>query len=663
MPSEELAGVDIPDTRQSEVRTTPVNIPDTRQSEERTIPDFRSEVAAPKKNIELMIAEDTKDVPEGATARQSDETEGESSEDDDEDDEFDDDDDRPEGISANARPVGVKGPIVKRPKHAMEATGLEGINMPDLTMPSQAWQDFSNAVLTWHAKQKTGNTTDRLFPKSVDAFQVSAALRSLQGALLISFGSASIEILNDQLKVDQHNTPVKLSKGITYMFQDSNWSLATSQKILSSIRKILVYAGVKSERAKQIKIWSKRGCDPKLGRAFSNLATTDPVRITVESWVNLIKENTDNEADSSIRSMLQFFVKGILPAFGMRVEQLGDVSMSAIVEEKLNMDLVRNLCGSRTTCTTRARWFQFFLTHIAGTTFVLKEKQLKEFKRLKRKRLDVLHRGEDGTDLHRISRDDLDAIHAQAIKRKPHELQFMLLLTTGLRIGGLARIKLAGIADMEGTQYKIRATGRTTEKGGGQHTFRIHSSIRKMMDKWIRYGRPASPSEYLFPGKNGGHISTSALRKTFYQWCEDAGLKAKGTGVKGTEYHPHALRHSVAQILKDLGNDIIFIQRFLGHASPATTQAFYTKENAVDAALRANIPWGEEEEKKTAREIFDQVMPECLKAIVNKFSTAKTVKKRKREHQATLVEDTIRVADQAKSPFRILDAPKKKYIR
>jgi site-specific recombinase XerD len=82
----------------------------------------------------------------------------------------------------------------------------------------------------------------------------------------------------------------------------------------------------------------------------------------------------------------------------------------------------------------------------------------------------------------------------------------------------------------------------------------------------------------LLVNGSGAPLSPTALRARLSLAAKDAGLARHVT--------PHMLRHTAATQLIEMGVDIRFVQRLLGHASIATTE-IYT--HVSDAALRRRV--------------------------------------------------------------------------
>ena len=246
---------------------------------------------------------------------------------------------------------------------------------------------------------------------------------------------------------------------------------------------------------------------------------------------------------------------------------------------------------------------KIFLKHILGYN---DEKILDLYSNIKQKKNNIF---DDGTDKHTFTADELDALYDTIKDNNMFKLIYLLMITTGMRVGGLVKIKFEHVVNILGNTFEIKNSGRTIEKGRKWFTFMINDGVKKAMYDYISEDR-LDNSEYLFPSnRTSGHISTSMVRSMIKR----AGKKA---GIEGDHLHPHSLRHSYAHILLDCGNEPAVVSKLLGHANVATTQSFYLKENAAEAASKANIPWLDKsniQKKKIVPNFLKEVKPQRRK--------------------------------------------------
>jgi site-specific recombinase XerD len=101
-------------------------------------------------------------------------------------------------------------------------------------------------------------------------------------------------------------------------------------------------------------------------------------------------------------------------------------------------------------------------------------------------------------------------------------------------------------------------------KGGRERDTLLSSRLLRELRTYWCLERPAP---WLFPGETpAAPVSPDWARQVFAKACHDAGLTRHCT--------PHALRHSFATHLLEVGVDLIVLQKLLGHASIRTTSRY-----------------------------------------------------------------------------------------
>jgi hypothetical protein len=179
-----------------------------------------------------------------------------------------------------------------------------------------------------------------------------------------------------------------------------------------------------------------------------------------------------------------------------------------------------------------------------------------------------------------------------------------LLLTTGLRIGGLSRLR-AGPGPFQ-CSNDVSRTLSTTEKNNKERRIVVGPVGRLLVARWYREDRRVEgglPSVYVFPSptKKDRAISThwiwSVCRRVFVR----SGLLA---GTKTTTHlHPHTFRHTFIHYMYMSGSSFEEIAKFIGHANPNITSGVYGRLRQADAESCAScLPWVGEDGQSTKDE-------------------------------------------------------------
>ena len=394
----------------------------------------------------------------------------------------------------------------------------------------------------------------------------------------------------------------RYSTGIVAVAKEFHWSERTVKAYVCVLRKILNELPVDEGFKNTVKFLRAPDVyNMILGKKYGKLRSTHPVRELLESWIQKVREGTKNKSNISIRNIVAFYVSTALPNLELNIEEWPADPKPQIEDKFKDETCIESICGphDNPNASKKARWLQFLLNDILGTTVVIPTQYLKNSQYGPNQGDEE----DDGSDKRRISSEALDAIYKESTKNTRDELLFLLMITTGLRIGGTSRILIRHIADVEGQEYKVKSQGKTKEKGGKWVSFMLTKRVQELVLEWLTKHRPASTSTSLFPGICGGCISTDTISRVFHKLCANCGLSGK-------EYHPHALRHTYAHILLDrsptswgswpreTGNSVDVVSKCLNHSSSVITEQFYLKENAAQVNERANIPWMQGAENK-----------------------------------------------------------------
>lgn len=165
------------------------------------------------------------------------------------------------------------------------------------------------------------------------------------------------------------------------------------------------------------------------------------------------------------------------------------------------------------------------------------------------------------------------------------QLILMLLLTTGLRIGGVARLQLPG-GRTPRAAADVPAELTTLEKHGRLRRIHPTECCRVLLARWYQQGRHAggdnggATTTYVFPAGGSGSTTTGHVGAR-HVWTVCRGLFQRA-GISGPHVHPHTFRHTVVQMLFLTGSSFESISKWIGHSSTQVTSALYGRLAQVD---------------------------------------------------------------------------------
>jgi integrase/recombinase XerC len=132
---------------------------------------------------------------------------------------------------------------------------------------------------------------------------------------------------------------------------------------------------------------------------------------------------------------------------------------------------------------------------------------------------------------------------------------------TGIRLGELAALDMDDI-DLDAKHLRVRAKGNVP-----QVKF-IKTDLRALLRRYLaerrRHGRPEM--EALFLSNRDGRLCQRQIANRLAHWLRKAGIEKELT--------PHGLRHTFATHLYGATNDLLVVQRALGHRDVSTTQIY-----------------------------------------------------------------------------------------
>lgn len=149
------------------------------------------------------------------------------------------------------------------------------------------------------------------------------------------------------------------------------------------------------------------------------------------------------------------------------------------------------------------------------------------------------------------------------------ELYFELSLSTMARVNAISNIKLEQI------DLKNRKINDVLEKEGYIVTLFPSERTVALIKKWIKERENEGiECKYLFVVKHGGK-----WKKVEKITLQQSWIKQIGNIVSIPELHPHDLRHSGSNLLKDAGMTLEDISKLLNHKSTQTTIDHYLQVN------------------------------------------------------------------------------------
>ncbi len=144
-----------------------------------------------------------------------------------------------------------------------------------------------------------------------------------------------------------------------------------------------------------------------------------------------------------------------------------------------------------------------------------------------------------------------------------------LLYSTGMRVSELCSRDMADL-DFETEMLRVRGKGNKERLVPvGRPALEAVKAWLPLRDRLIaaraERGRPVE-REGLFLNGRGSRLSSRSVERLVKAYGERAGIPQSVT--------PHALRHSFATHLLEMGADLRSVQELLGHASLSTTQRY-----------------------------------------------------------------------------------------
>ena len=144
-----------------------------------------------------------------------------------------------------------------------------------------------------------------------------------------------------------------------------------------------------------------------------------------------------------------------------------------------------------------------------------------------------------------------------------------ILYSTGIRVSELASLDIPALDFASGM---VRVTGKGNKERLAPMGNPAMESINAYLPQRDRLRRERLKrgldldGEALFLNTRGSRLTTRSIERLVKMYAQRAGIASRVT--------PHALRHSFATHLLEMGADLRTVQELLGHASLSTTQKY-----------------------------------------------------------------------------------------
>lgn len=191
-----------------------------------------------------------------------------------------------------------------------------------------------------------------------------------------------------------------------------------------------------------------------------------------------------------------------------------------------------------------------------------------------------------------LNQTELQALLAAIPERSPFGARdralFILMLNTGLRVGEVAGLDVADVAE-GGRPRSVLTLRGAIAKGGRGRLIELNSVARDQVAKILTFnamrGFPVTPESPLLMTRQHTRLPVRTIQHYLQNYREKAQL-----GVSPT---PHTLRHMAATQLARCAN-LRVVQQTLGHRKLETCSIYVTpsREERAEAMERLAQSWG-----------------------------------------------------------------------
>jgi site-specific recombinase XerD len=408
------------------------------------------------------------------------------------------------------------------------------------------------------------------------------AFEFLKDVLILTYGMCQFGLLVSAVEKNPFEEAKKISQNFSRIAELNEWSEKTTISSISNMKKIMKQTTINVNFINKLTTVKEKGIDRKsveycLPGKYKKYNDDHPEKKLLMLWLETCKKDTRNKSQSSMKQIIQFVLK-ICDGLNLSLHNYDEDMVKNI--PLTSFQKVVDQIGLKMPRKTKVRFAIIIIKNFFRCNIPYSD--LEEWTKSIPKE-DGFINDVDDHDLHRISNGELDAMFEATKSNIRDRALFLLMATTGLRVGGVSNLLLKNVATEVGGKVVILNEGRTVEKGRKWFTFPLCDKLKRALEKWIVEDRNVL-SDYLFPGSKQSSLSPSRISKIVKEIAARAGLDGK-------HIHAHSIRHSFAHILLEAGNDPGLVGKMMGHSSSKTTEKFYLKDTAVEASKRCNIPW------------------------------------------------------------------------
>lgn len=148
----------------------------------------------------------------------------------------------------------------------------------------------------------------------------------------------------------------------------------------------------------------------------------------------------------------------------------------------------------------------------------------------------------------------------------------------GLRREEICQIRLGDIQHNSLSVERLKGSKRTVQPLTPHRGNPLLDEVRGLK-AWLAE-RPKDSGDALFPSEKGSCMTGRRFAQIFQKYCALAGVSA-------AKSNPHTLKHSLANHMIRAGQDVAYVQQFLGHSQISSTLKYVslTDSEASEAAF------------------------------------------------------------------------------